>query len=105
MTGGFDAPNPAAKMHATVEAARTGDRGAIGHIVELLDSDDPAVRLLAITALQRLTGQTNGYEHDAPAAEREEAILRWVRAVQSGTAMEAAVAPVVGDLALGSADA
>lgn len=83
MTGGFDAPNPAAKMHATVEAVRTGDRGAVVHIVELLDHDDPAVRLLAITALERLTGRTMGYEYDAPRHERDEAVRRWVQAVQS----------------------
>lgn len=82
MTGGFDAPNPAAKMHATVEAARTGDRAAVADIVQLLDSDDPAVRLLAITALQRLTGETLGYEYDAPRYHRDAAVQRWVRAVE-----------------------
>lgn len=83
MTGGFDSPNPAAKMHATVEAVRNGDQSAVRHIVEQLDSDDPAVRLLAIMALERLTGQTLGYEHDASKWDRNVAIERWVRAVES----------------------
>ena len=59
-------------------------RTAIRDIVQQLDSVDPAVRLLAISALQRITGQTLGYEHDAPQLQREEAIRRWVQAVESG---------------------
>jgi hypothetical protein len=80
--GGFDSANPAAKMYAIEQAARTGDRTAIASIVEQLDSDDPAVRLLAIEALQRLTGQTYGYRHFDPPDVRREAIERWVQAVQ-----------------------
>lgn len=83
MTGGFDSPNPAAKMHATIQAVRMGDRSAVRQIVEQLDSDDPAVRLLAIMALERLTGQTLGYEHEAPKWDRDAAIERWVRTVDS----------------------
>jgi len=104
MTGGFDAPNPAAKMHATVQAARTGDRGAIVHIVELLDSDDPAVRLLAINALRRLTGETHGYEFDAPLDERDAAIRRWVHAVRPVADQSEVIAPKAGALAGGLAD-
>lgn len=34
--------------------------------------------MIAIEALYRLTGTTNGYEHHAPRAERQIAIHRWV---------------------------
>ena len=75
--GGFDSANPAARMYAIENAARTGDVGAARQIVEQLDSDDPAVRLLAIGALERLTGQTLGYCHADEPADRRLAIGRW----------------------------
>lgn len=81
----FDSANPAARLYAIERAARTGDIAAAAHIVEQLDSGDPAVRLLAITALERLTGETYGYRHYDPPHMRRPAIRRWVEAVQSGT--------------------
>ena len=82
--GGFDSANPAARMYAIEQAARQGDRSAVRDIIELLDSDDPAVRLLAITTLERLTGQTYGYRHYDSTPERREAIGRWIAALNSG---------------------
>lgn len=81
----FDSANPAARLYAIERAARTGDITAAANIVEQLDSDDPAVRLLAIAALERLTGETYGYRHYDPPHLRRPAIRRWVEAVQSGT--------------------
>ena len=81
----FDSANPAARLYAIERAARTGDITAAAHLVEQLDSDDPAVRLLAIAALERLTGETYGYRHYDPPHLRRPAIRRWVEAVQSGT--------------------
>jgi len=75
---GFDSPEPAARISAAVEAADAGDAGAIPDLIGLLDSDDPATRLVAIRSLERLTGQTLGYDHAAPEREREEAVDRWV---------------------------
>jgi hypothetical protein len=79
LDGGFDSPNPAAKLYATQRAARTEDRSpeTLRHIVEQLDSDDPAVRLVAIDTLERLTGETFGYRADDPAPDRRAAIRRW----------------------------
>ena len=82
-TGDFDSPSPGAKMYAIEEAIRTGDTSKTTQLVEQLDSDDPAVRLLAITALQRLTGETREYHYDDPPAQRDEAIERWVDAVNA----------------------
>ena len=82
--GGFDSANPAARMYAIEQAARQGDQTAIRDIIELLDSDDPAVRLMAITTLERLTGQTYGYRHYDSTLERREAIARWIAALNSG---------------------
>ncbi|MGI9431571.1 MAG: hypothetical protein ACR2PQ_05120 [Myxococcota bacterium] len=57
-TGGFDAANPAAKLYAMERAARTGDTSELPKIVAELDSDDPAVRLVAIETLEELTGES-----------------------------------------------
>ncbi len=81
----FDSANPAARLYAIERAARAGDITAAANIVEQLDSDDPAVRLLAIAALERLTGETYGYLHYDPPHMRRPAIRRWVEAVQSDT--------------------
>lgn len=82
--GGFDSASPAARSHAIEQAARAGDLDAVPKIVEQLDADDPAIRMLAIDALHRLTGETYGFHHYDPPHERHAAIQRWVTAVQSG---------------------
>jgi HEAT repeat protein len=82
--GGFDSPNPAARMYAIEIAARDGDQQAVKQIIESLDSDDPAVRLLAISTLERLTGETYGYRQYDPPLQRREAIDRWKAAYESG---------------------
>lgn len=84
-TGGFDSPNPASRLYAIEQAGATNDRAAIPKIVEQLDSDDPAVRSLAISVLQRLTGETYGYRDYDPPAVRELAIERWIQAVKNNT--------------------
>ena len=88
--GGFDSPTPAAKMYAMEQAVHAGDQTAAARIVEQLDSDDPAVRMMAIESLRRLTGTTLGYDHSDSPADRREAIERWVQAVESGEVVEAA---------------
>jgi hypothetical protein len=85
--GGFDGANSAARMYAIEHAARSGDRTAVRDIVQLLDSDDPAVRWLAIAALERLTGETYGYRHYDSTMQRRDAIARWVQALDSGKIM------------------
>jgi HEAT repeat protein len=83
--GGFDSANPAARMYAIEQAARSNDRPAIRRIVEQLESDDPAVRCLAISALKRMTGETYGYRDYDPPELRREAVQRWVEAVKTGS--------------------
>lgn len=74
---GFDSPDPAAKLHAVPKAVAERDAAAFPRLVELLESDDPAVRMLSIRALERLTGQTLGYEHAGTAGARAQAVARW----------------------------
>jgi hypothetical protein len=46
-------------------------------LVADLDSDDPAVRLYAIHALEGLTGQRLGYEHYLDRDQRQPALKQW----------------------------
>ena len=54
--GGFDSPDPAAKLYAITIAGQRKDRSAIPHLIEQLDSDDIAVRMFAIGSLELITG-------------------------------------------------
>jgi hypothetical protein len=47
------------------------------NLVRMLESDDPATRVLAIATLERLTGERLGYDADANELERGRAIRRW----------------------------
>lgn len=75
--GGFDATNSSARMYATQQAVEREDAEAIERIIEQLESDDPAVRWLAIRSLERMTGRTNGYRDSDPPDERRAAVARW----------------------------
>ena len=71
--------DPSNNIPAIQEAARNGDSKAIPALVQQLDNDDPAVRFYAIEALQKLTGQTLGYEFYDDANSRKQAVARWQR--------------------------
>jgi hypothetical protein len=82
--GGFHSDNPGTKLYAIRDAGRSRDGAAVRDLVEQLDHDDPAVRMLAIQALQRITGTRLGYNPYSQPADREQAIERWKQAVRSG---------------------
>jgi len=94
--GGFDSPNPAARLYAVdrsvVEwrATRSGDArpevpaAARAGLVECLGSDDPLLRMNAILALEEMTGTNRGYRFDDPEIERQAAIDRWATWVRDG---------------------
>jgi len=73
----FNSPEPAARNAAIVIAGDARTPSAVPDLVRMLDSDDPATRLLAIQALERITGERLGYDPAAPPALRREAVLRW----------------------------
>ncbi len=75
---GFDSDDPSARTRALRQAVKNNDRSAIPNMIEMLDSPDPAHRLLAIGALQRMTGQTLDYDYAAPDYKRDPAIRRWI---------------------------
>lgn len=81
---GYDSNDPTGRIEAMLETAATGDTSKVPELIAALDSDDGAVRLTAIRTLERLTGQTLGYDHAAPERERREATDRWVEWYEKG---------------------
>jgi HEAT repeat protein len=73
----FNSPEPAARNAAIVRAAREKDSKAVPDLIRLLESDDPTTRVLAIRALERITGQTHGYHPEANEGERKRAVESW----------------------------
>jgi HEAT repeat protein len=82
--GGFDSPDPASKLYAIHRAGQQRDASAIPHLIEQLNNDDPAVRMYAIEALERITGSRLGYSPYASLMDRNEAVLRWAEAYKAG---------------------
>jgi hypothetical protein len=50
-----------------------------GRLIEALRDQEPQVRAIAFQALQIQTGQSKGYQPDAPPAEREASVRQWER--------------------------
>lgn len=64
-------------MEAAVDAAERKDQSAVPGLVAQLDSDDPAVRFVAIHSLMKITGEDLGYDHAAEEPVRRLAVDRW----------------------------
>lgn len=80
MVQGFDSPEPAARNVAIVQSVdQPNSPTTLRDLVSMLNSDDPATRLLAIAALERKTGHRLGYDPAASDQERKEAIRAWYR--------------------------
>jgi hypothetical protein len=60
------------------------DPESIPHLIVLLRSDDPLVRMTSIRTLELITGQTLGYDHAAPEPQREQAVARWAEWYRTG---------------------
>lgn len=73
----FSSNDPQERTLAVAKAARDEDRRSVPQLIQVLQSTDPAERMLAIETLERITGQTLGFEYWAPAPARREAIERW----------------------------
>jgi hypothetical protein len=69
--------DPTVKIAGIKQAAARRDRAALPALVEQLDSDDPAVRLFAIQALERIAGERFGYEYYLEDEQRKPAVARW----------------------------
>lgn len=73
----IDDPDPIVKIPAIKKAVREQDRRQIELLISDLDSDDAAVRMFAIEALQRLTGEDLGYRYWDNEIDRRPALERW----------------------------
>ncbi|MGE5608728.1 MAG: hypothetical protein ACM359_05720 [Bacillota bacterium] len=81
--GQYESPlsntDPSVKIPAMKKAVQHKDAtlATRRQLVTDLDSDDPAVRLYAIHALEGLTGQRLGYEHYLDRDQRQPALNQW----------------------------
>jgi len=71
------APEIEAKIPGIKRAGETRDRSALPQLVDSLNDDDPAVRLFAIAALEKFTGDRFGYEYYLDEDQRKPAVARW----------------------------
>ena len=74
---GFESVDPQERTAALLKAARSGEAAAIPELIIMLESSDPAERMLADETLKRLTGQDFGYRHYDPAWKRQPAVDAW----------------------------
>lgn len=80
----LSSPSPIARARATVALAEQRDPAAVHKLVDLLEDPDQAVRMYAILALQRMTGEDFGYRYYDREAERRPAVERWRAALREG---------------------
>lgn len=76
---GFRSVDPQERTAALLESVRTDDGESIPDLIIMLESGDPAQRMLAADALRRLTGEDLGYRHYDPPAARAIAADAWRR--------------------------
>jgi hypothetical protein len=69
--------DPTVKIAGIRQAVARKDRAALPALVEQLDSDDPAVRLFAMGALERFAGERFGYEYYFDEEQRKPSLARW----------------------------
>ncbi len=75
----LEALSALARMQAVANLARFGDKRFAPHFLKALRDPDKVVRDRAIQALRKLTGESFGYQADAPADRRDEAVALWDR--------------------------
>ena len=69
--------NPTVRAQAAVQAGTQRDRAAIPYLIDRLTDREPAVRMFAILALEKITGERRGYRPVGPDAQQVEAARRW----------------------------
>lgn len=80
---GVDSYDPTGRIQSMLRVAEQNDRSKIPQLIEALDSDDPVVRMTSIRTLERLTGETLGYDHAGRERDRRAAADRWVEWYES----------------------
>lgn len=74
---GLQSEDPSLRLTSAVKAANENDRSALPLLVERLEDDSPDVRMFAIEALRRMTGEDFGYRFYADEMDRAKAVKRW----------------------------
>jgi hypothetical protein len=74
---GLKSDDVAGRIIAMKQAAQRRDKKAVPALVDALSSDDPAERFYAISALQRISGQTFGYHYFDPESVRAQSVQSW----------------------------
>ncbi len=69
--------DPAQRARAIIHAGEVRDSRAVPLLVDRLDDEDEAVRLLAIVSLKKITDQDLGYYYYQPLEIRSKAVERW----------------------------
>lgn len=69
--------DPIFLIPAIKQAAREERATEVPRLIQLLESEDAAIRLYAIGALRDLTDRKLGYEFYEPREKRREAVERW----------------------------
>jgi HEAT repeat protein len=72
-------PSSTRRVQAVSEVRRQRAAEHVPALIELLDDEDPAVRLVAGAALVDLTGRDTGYRPQADPAERRRQVEDWRR--------------------------
>lgn len=75
----LESERPIERITAIKKAAQLDDYSAIGVLIDRLEDDDPAVRMFAIMALERMTGTRLGYDYRADDTQRWRAVQVWRR--------------------------
>lgn len=79
----FESIDPAEQTLAVARVQESGlTNQEMRELVERLDADDPALRMLAIQTLEMHVGDDFGYDFSAPPSKRRPAIDRWQEYVQ-----------------------
>ena len=71
------AEEPEARIPGIKRAGEAQDRSALPELVESLNDEDPAVRLFAIAALEKFTGDRFGYEYFLDEEQRKPSLAKW----------------------------
>jgi hypothetical protein len=70
-------PDPQVNIAGIREMVARKDRSKLPALVDQLDSDDAAVRMYAIHALETFAGQRFGYEYYFDEDQRKPSLARW----------------------------
>ena len=90
----MESSDPAARVRGIIRATERSDQRAVSLIVDRLEDEDEAVRLVAITSLKKLTGEDRGYRPFDSLYRRDQAVQRWRAWLAGGTMRSVTTRPL-----------